>query len=137
MKPLKIALIGYGKMGREIDALAGERGHTITCRINEDNLAVMETALFKESDVAIEFTRPDSAVTNIKKCFNVHLPVVIGTTGWYDQYEEITNLCKQQNQTMLAAINFSIGVNIFFEINKKLAQLMNGKPLIQRGQVKS
>ena len=127
MKALKIALIGYGKMGKAIDELALERGHTITCRITEENIIDMNSETFTKSDVAIEFTAPGSAVANIKKCFNVNLPVVVGTTGWYDRFDEVSKICKQQKQSLFYASNFSIGVNILFEINKKLAQLMNGR----------
>lgn len=128
MKTLKIALMGYGKMGREIDSLARNIGHQVTCRITSMNLAEMKSEAFRSSDVIIEFSRPETVIANIKKCFELDLPVVVGTTGWYDQLEEVTALCRKMNRSLIYASNFSIGVNILFELNKKLASLMIGRP---------
>lgn len=122
---MKIALIGYGKMGKEIEKLALERGHSISVTIDKENLNAFNEELFKQSDVAIEFTQPEFAVDNYKQCFKNNIPVVSGTTGWLDHFDEITVLCKKGNQSFFYASNFSVGVNIFFEINKKLAKLMN------------
>lgn len=122
---MKIALIGYGKMGQEIEKIALERGHEISIKMGYDSDADFNSEAFNQSDVALEFTQPESAVENYKQCFKHNVPVVSGTTGWLDQLEEITALCKKQEQGFFYASNFSIGVNIFFEINKKLAQLIN------------
>ena len=119
---MKIAIIGYGKMGQLIEKLSLERGHEIVGVLDEHQWSADK---IKNADVAIEFTQPGSAVENIMKCLNSNVPVVIGTTGWYSDYENVKLLCEQQNGAMLAATNFSLGVNIFFEINKKLAALMN------------
>lgn len=123
---MKIVLFGYGKMGKEIEKIALSRGHEISLIIdlnNKDSISIDE---LKKADAAIEFTSPESAVNNIKKCFDAGLPVVVGTTGWYARFEEISNECLSKNATLLSATNFSIGVNLFFEMNRKLAQLMKG-----------
>jgi 4-hydroxy-tetrahydrodipicolinate reductase len=122
---MKIALIGYGKMGKEIEKIALERNHQIVLKIGVGNLEDFTTEKIADADVAIEFSTPESAVENIKKCFNANVPVVIGTTGWYEHFDEIKALCKTENKAMLSASNFSIGVNLFFELNKQLAKLMN------------
>ena len=119
---MKIAIIGYGKMGQLIEKLSLERGHEIVGVLDDHQWSADK---IKNADIAIEFTQPGSAVENIMKCLNSNVPVVIGTTGWYSDYEKVKLLCEQQNGAMLAATNFSLGVNIFFEINKKLAALMN------------
>ncbi|HEY1045397.1 MAG TPA: 4-hydroxy-tetrahydrodipicolinate reductase [Bacteroidia bacterium] len=124
---LKIALIGYGKMGKMIEQIAVKRGHSIVAKIGKDSTEADWNAVAK-SNVAIEFSKPDSAVENIKKCFELNVPVVVGTTGWYDQIEEIKELCINKHQSLLTATNFSIGVNLFFHINKKLAQAMENLP---------
>lgn len=121
---MKIAIIGYGKMGKEIEQIALQRGHEVTLKITSSNLDEMSTENLQKCDVAIEFTRPDKAIGNIKKCFDANLPVVVGTTGWFEQLEEVKELCNSSNNTLLYASNCSLGVNIFFELNKKLAQLM-------------
>jgi len=122
---MNIALIGYGKMGREIEKIALERGHSISVKIDKDNLESFDDSTFKQSDVAIEFTQPQFAVNNYKQCFKNNIPVVSGTTGWLDAFDEITQICQKEKQTFFYASNFSVGVNIFFEINKKLAKLIN------------
>lgn len=122
---MKIAIIGYGKMGQEIEKLAVERGHEISIKIGLNANDAFNSEAFIQSDVAIEFTQPESAVDNYKRCFEHGVPVVSGTTGWLDQFEEITALCEKEDHGFFYASNFSVGVNIFFEINKKLAQLIN------------
>lgn len=122
---MNIALIGYGKMGQAIEEIALRRGHTITCKISSRNLQDFNPRVLQWADVAIEFSTPESAYANISQCLEIGIPVISGTTGWLNRKEEIDTLCKTKNGTFLYASNFSIGVNIFFEINKKLAQLMN------------
>ena len=122
---MNIALIGYGKMGKAIEEIALERGHTITVKCNSENN--IEFADFSNVDVAIEFTKPSLAVTHINFCLDKSIPLVIGTTGWNDHIAEVEQKTKELNGALLHASNFSIGVNIFFELNKKLAQLMSGQ----------
>ena len=124
---MKIALLGYGKMGKEIEKIAIEKGHTIGLKVTSDN-AEFSPAELLGVDVAIEFSRPEFAVSNIKKCFDANVPVVVGTTGWYEYLDEIETICIARNQTLLYATNFSIGVNLFFKLNTQLAQLMNNYP---------
>lgn len=121
---MKFALVGYGKMGMAIEEIALQKGHEIVLKINIDNLEDFTSANLQKADVAIEFSHPDSAFENIKTCLEAGLPVVCGTTGWLQRYEEATKICEQQHGALLVASNFSIGVNIFFEVNKRLAQLM-------------
>ncbi|MBV6485401.1 MAG: 4-hydroxy-tetrahydrodipicolinate reductase [Flavobacteriales bacterium] len=122
---MKIAIIGYGKMGVAIEKIAIERGHEVVLKINLDNMHEFTIENLKKCDVAIEFTEPSSVITNIYKCFEANLPVVVGTTGWYNKFDEIKSACLTTNNTLLHATNYSLGVNLFFELNKKLAQLMN------------
>ncbi len=122
---MNIALIGYGKMGKAIEAIAMEKGHQVILKIDINNIEELTSENLKKCDVAIEFTNPDNAVKNILQCFDAGIPVVCGTTGWLDSLEEVQQICKQKNATFLCASNFSIGVNIFFEINKYAASLMN------------
>lgn len=122
---MHIALIGYGKMGKEIEAIAIRRGHSITCKISSANKFDMNPQILQWADVAIEFSRPEAAFENVRACLMSGLPVVSGTTGWMNKMEEAGKLCIEKNGAFLYASNFSIGVNIFFEINKRLAQLMN------------
>ena len=121
---MKIALIGYGKMGHAIEEIAIQRKHSIDLKISIDNTEDNTVENISNADVAIEFTGPDSAFDNINKCFEAGVPVVSGSTGWLKRYEEAVWNCKAQNGALLYASNFSIGVNIFFEVNKRLAQLM-------------
>lgn len=121
---MKIALIGYGKMGHAIETIALQRKHDIVLKISIENTEENTIENISKADVAIEFTGPDSAFDNINKCFEAGVPVVSGSTGWLHRYEEAAWNCKSQNGALLYASNFSIGVNIFFEINKRLAQLM-------------
>lgn len=122
---LKITLLGYGKMGREVEKLALQRGHKIFLKIDSDDDWANLENLFPQTDVAIEFSMPEAAVRNIARCFRHHVPVVTGTTGWYDKLDEMKELCIKNSGAMVYAPNFSIGVNIFFEVNKLLAKLMN------------
>lgn len=121
---LKIALLGYGKMGKEIEAIAVSKGHTIVLKVDESNASAITNDDLKKADVAIEFSTPHTALQNIYKCFSAELPVVVGTTGWYDKFDEVKAKCEQSNNALLHATNFSIGVNLFFEMNRKMAQLM-------------
>lgn len=122
---MKIALIGYGKMGKEIEKIARERGNEVSVIIDVDNQKDFDSEAFKNSDVAIEFTVPSIAFQNYQKCFKYSVPVVSGTTGWLDKIEDIKTAC-QNGQTFFYASNFSVGVNLFFAVNKYLAKLMNG-----------
>lgn len=120
---MRIAILGYGKMGKAIEEIAIERGHTISLKINSQN--PIEKADFSTTDVAIEFSIPDLAEKHMKTCLQNNVPVVVGTTGWNDLLPEITSLVKEKNASLLHASNFSIGVNLFFKLNEQLAQLMN------------
>lgn len=122
---MKIALIGYGKMGKAIEAVALERGHDIVLKIDESNQAAFNRDNLDKADVAIEFTGPHSAFENIKKLLNSKIPVVSGSTGWLDKFDAIQELNAAQDGAFLYASNFSVGVNLFFELNKKLASLMH------------
>lgn len=122
---MKIALIGYGKMGKEIEAIALKRGHEIILKIDKDNQDDMNIVNLKKADVAIEFSTPHTVVENIYKCFNAHLPVVVGATGWYDKFDEIIAHCEGNRGSLFHATNFSLGVNLFFKLNSYLAELMN------------
>ncbi len=120
---MKIALLGYGKMGKEIEAVLLERGHEITLRSTASTPFL--PADLAGSDVAIEFSEPSSAVDNIFKCFEANCPVVVGTTGWYTRMPEVRNECQSGNHSLFYATNFSIGVNVLFHLNKELARVMN------------
>ncbi|MFV0506780.1 MAG: 4-hydroxy-tetrahydrodipicolinate reductase [Bacteroidales bacterium] len=121
---MRIALIGYGKMGKAIEQIALERGHEIVLKIDIDNQADNTVENLKKADVAIEFTVPKMATQNYKRCIDAGIPVVSGTTGWLGKWDEIISYCKSKNGTFFYASNFSIGVNLFFKLNKELAQLM-------------
>jgi len=121
---MKIALIGYGKMGKTIEGIALQRGHHADLKIDIDSMASFTKENLQQCDVAIEFTGPHSAKENILKCMEAGIPIVSGSTGWLEDLAEVENFCKEKNGTFLYASNFSVGVNIFFEVNKKLAQLM-------------
>lgn len=125
---MKIAILGYGKMGKIIDELATAQGHQIVIKIDTHSKHLLTPAYLKYigADVAIEFSRPESAFDNITTCFMAGVPVVSGTTAWLDRYEEACQICKEQKGAFLYASNFSLGVNIFFSINQKLAALMQG-----------
>ncbi|HMO40686.1 MAG TPA: 4-hydroxy-tetrahydrodipicolinate reductase [Saprospiraceae bacterium] len=125
---MKIALIGYGKMGQAIERLATEQGHTVVLRINVDNTADLNRANLRQADVAIEFSQPESAFANIRSCLEAGVPVVSGTTGWLERLPEAQTLCQQLGGAMIHATNFSIGVNIFFALNRFLANMMEQQP---------
>jgi 4-hydroxy-tetrahydrodipicolinate reductase len=122
---MKIALIGYGKMGHMIEEIAASRGHEIILRISIDNTEDFTFENISKADVAIEFTSPASAFDNVKKAIGFGVPVVSGSTGWNDLLPEAKDYCKEKNGSFLYASNFSVGVNIFFELNNLLARLMN------------
>ncbi len=125
---MNIALIGYGKMGKEIEKIAVGRGHKITSVIDMNSEDSFDGKGFSEADVAIEFTVPVAAYDNYMECFKRNKPVVSGTTGWLDKLEDIKTQCNEEGKTFFYASNFSVGVNVFFEINKQLARLMNTLP---------
>jgi 4-hydroxy-tetrahydrodipicolinate reductase len=125
---LKIALIGYGKMGRAIEAIAVERGHQVILKIDIDNPDDFTRDNLQKAQVAIEFTKPEVAYDNIVKCISFDTPVVSGSTGWYNRLDEVKQLCMERRGAMLCTSNFSLGVNIFFEINRHLAKIMNQFP---------
>ena len=122
---MKIALIGYGKMGKAIEEIAVNRGHEIVLKIDEYNLSDFSKKNIAAANVAIEFTGPHSAYDNVKKALEFDIPIVCGSTGWLEKLNEIKKLCTDRKGSFIYASNFSVGVNIFFEINKKLAALMN------------
>lgn len=125
---MNLALIGYGKMGHAIESLALERGHAVVCTI--DNLQEWDAKqdLLRNADVAVEFTMPSIAADNIRRCLNADIPVVCGTTGWYDAYDDIVALCHAKQGALFTATNFSIGMNIMFALNEHLDRLMANLP---------
>ena len=125
---MKIALIGYGKMGKLLEHFAQERGHEICITIDADNASDIRSERFKEADVAIEFSVPHAALEHIYDAFEADVPIVVGTTGWYDELAAVEQKCRAGNNTLLYASNFSVGVNVFFYVNKVLAKLMNRYP---------
>jgi len=122
---MRIALLGYGKMGKAIEEIAIGKGHEIVLKIDENNTGDFTKENISKADVAIEFTNPHSAYDNVRKALEFGIPVVSGSTGWTDRLSEIIKYCKEKNGAVLYSSNYSIGVNIFFEINKKLASLMD------------
>lgn len=125
---MKIAIIGYGRMGKSIEVLAKEAGHEVVQVFSGENVEAFTIENIKKADVAIDFSLPDTAFTNITTCIEAGVPVVSGTTGWLDKYEEAKSLCLQKQGAFFYASNFSIGVNIFMELNERLAELMNTQP---------
>ena len=121
---MKIALIGYGKMGKAIEEIALSKGHEIVLKIDANNTSDFTKENIQKADVAIEFTGPHTAFENISKCIQWAVPVVCGSTGWLDHFDKAKKLCEEEKGCLLYASNFSIGVNLFFEINKQLAALM-------------
>lgn len=119
---MKIALIGYGRMGHEIEAIALKRGHEIRLIIDKDNTGDLNSSNLKGIDVAIEFSLPSTALDNVSVCLNNKVPVVSGTTGWIDDYEKAVLLCRNNNSAFLHSSNFSIGVNLLFRLNQELAR---------------
>jgi 4-hydroxy-tetrahydrodipicolinate reductase len=124
---MRIALIGYGKMGKLIEEIALLQGHTIVVKISSSNQNELTKENLSKADVAIEFTNPESAFENVSKCIEAGIPVVSGSTGWNDRIQDVVARCREKNGSFLHASNFSIGVNIFFAINKRLAELMSGQ----------
>jgi 4-hydroxy-tetrahydrodipicolinate reductase len=121
---MNIALLGYGKMGKAIEEVAIQRGHKIVLKIDENNLADFNKEKIGKADVAIEFTGPHTAIDNIRKAIGFGIPLICGSTGWTEKMNEINALVEEKAGAFLYASNFSVGVNIFFEVNKKLATLM-------------
>jgi 4-hydroxy-tetrahydrodipicolinate reductase len=122
---MNIALIGYGKMGKAIEEIALHRGHQVVLKIDQPNLDEFTEENLKKADAAIEFTGPHSAFDNISKCIEWNVPVISGSTGWTERLEELKQLCNSRNAGFIYSSNFSVGVNIFFELNKYLATLMS------------
>lgn len=122
---MKIALIGYGKMGKTIEKIAISRGHDVVSRIDIDNQEDFQSDAFKSADIAIEFTAPSVAVQNYKNAFKAGVSVVSGTTGWTEKMPEVKQFCKEKGLAFFWSSNFSLGVNIFFALNKYLANIMN------------
>jgi 4-hydroxy-tetrahydrodipicolinate reductase len=123
---MNIALIGYGRMGNEIESVAISRGHKVGLIIDIDNRGDLNASKLGGIDVVIEFTSPDSAFENVSKCLELSVPVVSGTTGWLKDYEKAAEICLRNNTSFIASSNFSIGVNILFRLNEELARLMSG-----------
>jgi 4-hydroxy-tetrahydrodipicolinate reductase len=123
---MKVALIGFGKMGMEIERVILRRNHEILLIIDSPEDWDKYGSLLPQADVAIDFTMPQVVVENIYKCFKANVPVVVGTTGWYQELEKVKKDCMEMNQTLFVAPNFSIGVNLFFNLNRYLAKLMSG-----------
>lgn len=124
---MNIALIGYGKMGKTIEQVAVERGHLVKLKIDLHNLDDFNQKNFENIDAAIEFTGPHTACNNIIKCIELGKPIVSGSTGWLNRLTDVESACNDKQGSFIYASNFSVGVNIFFEVNKKLAELMKGK----------
>jgi 4-hydroxy-tetrahydrodipicolinate reductase len=122
---MNIGLIGYGQIGKEVESVALSKGHTISFIIDENNQAELTPLVISKADAVIEFTRPDAAFNNIKACIEAGVPAVSGTTGWLDRFEEMKALCTKLDGGLFYASNFSIGVNLFFELNTRLANLMS------------
>ena len=125
---MNIALIGYGKMGKAIEEIAIKKGHRIVLKIDLDNKNELTIANLQKADVVIEFTGPETAADNIYRCMDAGIPVISGSTGWLSKLAAVQNYCTEKKGSFLYASNFSIGVNLFFELNKKLAALMANFP---------
>jgi 4-hydroxy-tetrahydrodipicolinate reductase len=125
---MNIALVGYGKMGKEIEQVALSRGHNIVLKVSSSNSGSYSAEELKKADVAIEFSTPDSVIKNIYKCFDAETPVVVGTTGWLSHLETVKEHCQKGNKSLFYASNYSIGVNLFFKLNEYAAKLMNKYP---------
>lgn len=122
---MKLALIGYGKMGKMIESIALDRNHEIVLIIDQDNANELTTENLQKADVAIEFSTPDTVLNNIETCIKAGVPLVVGTTGWYGQLQKIKDDCIAANSAVMYGSNFSVGVNIFFKFNQQLAKMMN------------
>ena len=125
---MKIALIGYGKMGHIIEEIALSRGHEVVCTIDINNLEDFESEAFRSADVAIEFTTPKTCLGNVAKCLAAGVTVVVGSTGWYDQLPQVKADVEKANGSLFWASNFSIGVNVFVAMQKYVAKIMNAYP---------
>lgn len=121
---MNIAIIGYGRMGKTIEKIAIDRGHTIGLKIDLNNQDELNPQSLKDIDVAIEFTTPATALSNVSRCLQASCPIISGTTAWNDKHEEAIALCKAENGALLISSNFSVGMNVFFAINKRLAEMM-------------
>lgn len=121
---MKIALLGYGKMGRLIEQFALNRGHEIVLKISSQQFDQLNTSNLQQADLAIDFSAPHVALDHIDACFKANVPLVMGTTGWYNQLSQIRQACQNQQQTLLYGSNFSVGVNLFYHFNKILAKFM-------------
>lgn len=126
---MKIALIGYGKMGKAIEKIVWKRGHEVVSVIDVDNREDFKSDAFRSADVAIEFSMPEAAFGNVMACFAADIPVVVGTTGWLERLDAVRAICEKEGKTFFYASNFSIGVNLFFALNRHLAKLMNDFPI--------
>lgn len=126
---MKLILYGYGKMGKEIEKIAIGRGHSIVLKIDETNASTITSDQLKGGDAAIEFSTPHTVLKNIENCFEADVPVVVGTTGWYDHFNDVKSKCLSGNKSLFYASNFSLGVNLFFKVNKYLAGIMNDYPV--------
>lgn len=125
---MKIVLLGYGKMGKIIEKIAHDRKHEIILKIDQDSQHELTAENLQQADVAIEFSTPHTVLANIEQCLNAGVPVVVGTTGWYSNLPVLKEKFENSNTAMVYASNFSVGVNIFFHVNKVLAKLMNNYP---------
>ncbi|QXV66497.1 4-hydroxy-tetrahydrodipicolinate reductase [Mucilaginibacter sp. 21P] len=125
---MKIALLGYGKMGKMIEQIALSRRHEIVLKIDKDNINELTAENLQKADVAIEFSTPSTVLNNIELCFSAGVPIVVGTTGWHNEMEKIKEQCEFNKASLIYGTNFSVGVNIFFHVNKMLARIMNNYP---------
>jgi 4-hydroxy-tetrahydrodipicolinate reductase len=125
---MNIAIFGYGRMGKEIEKLALERNHNVILRIDENNIKSINKDSFSNVDVVVEFSTPENAFNNINLCLDNNIPVVSGTTGWLNKFDNILNRCKTEDKTFFYASNYSVGVNILFKLNNYLAQIMDNFP---------
>jgi 4-hydroxy-tetrahydrodipicolinate reductase len=125
---MNLGLIGYGHMGKEVESVALAKDHTISFIIDENNQADLKSSVLSKADVIIEFTRPDAAFINIRTCLESGVPIVSGTTGWLERFDEIKTVCNKFNGGLFYASNFSIGVNLFFELNAYLAKITSSYP---------
>lgn len=122
---MKIVLLGYGKMGQLIEKFALKRGHEVLLTVDASNRESVTAADLRDADVAIDFSTPEAALGNISLCFEADLPIVVGTTGWYEHLQEVKEVCTEAGQSLLYGSNFSIGVNVFFHVNRLLAKAMD------------
>ena len=125
---MKVAIIGYGKMGHEIEQVLLDRGHSVALIIDQENVADLNAEKLADIDVAIEFTTPTTAYTNVRTCIECGTPIVSGTTGWHDRLEELQALCREKGSTMIWSSNYSLGVNVMFRLNRWLAKVMATLP---------